>query len=134
MSVDVGINGFGRVGRAHLRHLLAEETDLEVVAVNDVTDSATLSRSGASGPAGPDPPRRPGDTVPLSRCLDPPQAAPSASGRSRQARPAFLAELACEPRTPQYCSGTLVEGSAWKYLKGGRVWRTNRWAAGVRTR
>jgi hypothetical protein len=52
MSVDVGINGFGRVGRAHLRHLLAEETDLEVVAVNDVTDSATLSRSGASGPAG----------------------------------------------------------------------------------
>ena len=44
MSVNVGINGFGRVGRAYLRHLLAEETDLEVVAINDVADSATLSR------------------------------------------------------------------------------------------
>jgi glyceraldehyde 3-phosphate dehydrogenase len=44
MSVNVGINGFGRVGRAYLRHLLAEETDLEVVAVNDVADSATLAR------------------------------------------------------------------------------------------
>ena len=41
--VRVGINGMGRIGRAFLR--LAEETDdLEVVAVNDVTDAATLAR------------------------------------------------------------------------------------------
>lgn len=44
MTVNVGINGFGRVGRAYLRHLLVEGTGIEVVAVNDVADSATLAR------------------------------------------------------------------------------------------
>ncbi len=44
MTVNVGINGFGRVGRAYLRHLLADETGIEVVAVNDVADPATLAR------------------------------------------------------------------------------------------
>jgi glyceraldehyde 3-phosphate dehydrogenase len=42
MSVRVGINGFGRVGRAFTR-LAAERTDLEVVAVNDITDARTLA-------------------------------------------------------------------------------------------
>jgi glyceraldehyde 3-phosphate dehydrogenase len=37
----IGINGFGRVGRIFLR--IALERDLEVVAVNDVTDAATLA-------------------------------------------------------------------------------------------
>jgi glyceraldehyde 3-phosphate dehydrogenase len=38
----VGINGMGRVGRAYLRRAL-ETTDVEVVAVNDVTDVTTLA-------------------------------------------------------------------------------------------
>lgn len=41
MAVRVGINGMGRIGRAFLR--LAEETDdLDVVAVNDVAEPATI--------------------------------------------------------------------------------------------
>ena len=45
MSARIGINGFGRIGRDYLRYLLAaEDTDLEVVAINDVTDSATMAR------------------------------------------------------------------------------------------
>lgn len=39
----VGINGMGRVGRAFLR-LAEERADLEVVAINDVADIATLAR------------------------------------------------------------------------------------------
>ena len=42
MATRVGINGFGRVGRAFLRRAL-ERGDLEVVAINDVTDAATLA-------------------------------------------------------------------------------------------
>ena len=38
----VGINGFGRIGRAFMRRAL-ERDDLEVVAVNDVTDARTLA-------------------------------------------------------------------------------------------
>ena len=45
MSVNIGINGFGRIGRDYLRYLLAaQDTDLQVVAINDVTDSATMAR------------------------------------------------------------------------------------------
>ncbi|MDT4974163.1 MAG: hypothetical protein QOG22_4306 [Pseudonocardiales bacterium] len=43
MSTKIGINGFGRIGRDYLRYALASD-DLEVVAINDVTDSATLAR------------------------------------------------------------------------------------------
>jgi glyceraldehyde 3-phosphate dehydrogenase len=43
MSVRIGINGFGRIGRDYLRYALSTD-DLEVVAINDVTDSATLAR------------------------------------------------------------------------------------------
>jgi glyceraldehyde 3-phosphate dehydrogenase len=38
----VGINGFGRVGRAFTRYAL-QRTDLEVVAINDITDARTLA-------------------------------------------------------------------------------------------
>lgn len=44
MSVRVAINGFGRIGRNVLRSALAMGADdLEFVAVNDVTDAATLA-------------------------------------------------------------------------------------------
>ncbi len=42
MPARVGINGFGRIGRAFVRRCL-ERDDLEVVAVNDITDAATLA-------------------------------------------------------------------------------------------
>ena len=43
MPVRVGINGFGRIGRNVLRAARAMQSDLEFVAVNDVTDAATLA-------------------------------------------------------------------------------------------
>ena len=48
MTVRVGINGFGRIGRNFYRALEAQQaqgssTDIEVVAVNDLTDNATLA-------------------------------------------------------------------------------------------
>ncbi|WP_454228066.1 type I glyceraldehyde-3-phosphate dehydrogenase [Propioniciclava flava] len=43
MTVKVGINGFGRIGRNFLRALLASGADAEVVAVNDLTDNKTLA-------------------------------------------------------------------------------------------
>jgi len=42
MTKKVGINGFGRIGRMVFRALI-ETNDLEVVAVNDITDSKTLA-------------------------------------------------------------------------------------------
>ncbi|MEN3028785.1 MAG: type I glyceraldehyde-3-phosphate dehydrogenase [Aquificaceae bacterium] len=42
MGVKVGINGFGRIGRAFLRACIGYE-DVEVVAVNDLTDTKTLA-------------------------------------------------------------------------------------------
>ncbi|MCL2734857.1 MAG: type I glyceraldehyde-3-phosphate dehydrogenase [Actinomycetia bacterium] len=42
MTIRVGINGFGRIGRAFTR-LAADREDLEVVAVNDITDAATCA-------------------------------------------------------------------------------------------
>ncbi len=43
MTIRVGINGFGRIGREYLRYA-ADHDDIEVVAVNDVTDVVTLAR------------------------------------------------------------------------------------------
>jgi glyceraldehyde 3-phosphate dehydrogenase len=43
MPVRVGINGFGRIGRNVFRAGLAKDTDIEWVAVNDITDNATLA-------------------------------------------------------------------------------------------
>jgi len=42
MTVRVGINGFGRIGRNFYRAALASGADIEVVAVNDLTDNASL--------------------------------------------------------------------------------------------
>jgi glyceraldehyde 3-phosphate dehydrogenase len=42
MPVKVGINGFGRIGRNIFRAALGDR-DIEVVAVNDITDSKTLA-------------------------------------------------------------------------------------------
>jgi glyceraldehyde 3-phosphate dehydrogenase len=41
MSVRVGINGFGRIGRQSLKALIERAPDSEVVAVNDIVDVAT---------------------------------------------------------------------------------------------
>jgi glyceraldehyde 3-phosphate dehydrogenase len=47
MTIRVGINGFGRIGRTVFRaaeqRRVGEETEIEVVAVNDVTDAVTLA-------------------------------------------------------------------------------------------
>ena len=43
MSVKIGINGFGRIGRNYLRAALAQGADIEIVAVNDLTDNKTLA-------------------------------------------------------------------------------------------
>ncbi|TCB98377.1 type I glyceraldehyde-3-phosphate dehydrogenase [Micromonospora zingiberis] len=43
MTVRIGINGFGRIGRSYLRAALANDADVEVVAVNDLTDARTLA-------------------------------------------------------------------------------------------
>jgi glyceraldehyde 3-phosphate dehydrogenase len=43
MSTKVGINGFGRIGRLVLRATVQSGADLEVVAVNDITDAKTLA-------------------------------------------------------------------------------------------
>src|SRR5260221_10641813 len=43
MSVNVGINGFGRIGRNLFRAAHAAGADLEFVAVNDITDTGTLA-------------------------------------------------------------------------------------------
>ena len=43
MTVRVGINGFGRIGRNYFRAALAKASDLEIVAVNDLTDNRALA-------------------------------------------------------------------------------------------
>ena len=43
MSIRIGINGFGRIGRNLMRAIAATDTEVEVVAVNDLTDPGTLA-------------------------------------------------------------------------------------------
>ena len=43
MAIRVGINGFGRIGRNYLRAALAKGTELEIVAVNDLSDPKSLA-------------------------------------------------------------------------------------------
>jgi len=45
MAIRVGINGFGRIGRTVFRAALLdpEFSDIEIVAINDLTDNATLA-------------------------------------------------------------------------------------------
>src|SRR5579862_8876657 len=44
MGIRVAINGFGRVGRCFLRAAYEQQTDLEVVAVNDLVDATSLAQ------------------------------------------------------------------------------------------
>ncbi|MBC7724461.1 MAG: type I glyceraldehyde-3-phosphate dehydrogenase [Burkholderiaceae bacterium] len=43
MTVKIGINGFGRIGRNYFRAALAKGSELEIVAVNDLTDNKSLA-------------------------------------------------------------------------------------------
>lgn len=43
MAIKVGINGFGRIGRNFFRALLASGADVEIVGINDLTDTKTLA-------------------------------------------------------------------------------------------
>ena len=43
MTIKVGINGFGRIGRNFYRAIIASGADIEIVGVNDLTDNATLA-------------------------------------------------------------------------------------------
>jgi glyceraldehyde 3-phosphate dehydrogenase len=43
LTIRVGINGFGRIGRNFFRAVLASGADIEIVGVNDLTDNATLA-------------------------------------------------------------------------------------------
>ncbi|MEU9758330.1 type I glyceraldehyde-3-phosphate dehydrogenase [Streptomyces sp. NPDC047985] len=43
MTIRVGINGFGRIGRNYFRALLKQGADIEIVAVNDLGDTATTA-------------------------------------------------------------------------------------------
>ena len=43
MTVRVGINGFGRIGRNFFRAVAASGADIEVVAANDLGDLATMA-------------------------------------------------------------------------------------------
>jgi glyceraldehyde 3-phosphate dehydrogenase len=42
MAIKIGINGFGRIGRNFLR-IAIDDNDLDFVAINDITDAATLA-------------------------------------------------------------------------------------------
>ena len=80
MTIRVGINGFGRIGRAFVRRAM-ERDDLEVVAVNDVTDARTLAhllefdstygRLGHTVEHGPDSLTVDGRTIAVLSCRDP---------------------------------------------------------------
>ena len=43
MATKVGINGFGRIGRNFFRALLVSGADVEIVGINDLTDTKTLA-------------------------------------------------------------------------------------------
>ena len=43
MTLKVGINGFGRIGRNFLRAVIEQDADIEIVGVNDLTDNASLA-------------------------------------------------------------------------------------------
>jgi glyceraldehyde 3-phosphate dehydrogenase len=43
VTVRVGINGFGRIGRNFFRAVRASGADIEIVGVNDLTDNASLA-------------------------------------------------------------------------------------------
>ena len=80
MPVRVGINGFGRIGRAFARRAL-ERDDLDVVAINDVMDAqmlaqllefdSTYGRLGRTVGHGPDSLNVDGTAIAVLSCRDP---------------------------------------------------------------
>ena len=52
MATRIGINGFGRIGRCIVRALYERNiTDLEIVAINDLTDAGILCIVKCSSPS-----------------------------------------------------------------------------------
>ena len=43
MTTKIGINGFGRIGRLVVRAMAQKDSDLDLMAVNDLTDASTLA-------------------------------------------------------------------------------------------
>ena len=43
MTIKVGINGFGRIGRNFFRAVQASQADIEIVAVNDLGSIKTMA-------------------------------------------------------------------------------------------
>ncbi len=43
MTIRVGINGFGRIGRNYFRAIIESGADIQIVGVNDLTDNKTLA-------------------------------------------------------------------------------------------
>ena len=43
MPIRIGINGFGRIGRNFYRAVAKQGADIEIVAVNDLGDTATMA-------------------------------------------------------------------------------------------
>lgn len=43
MAIRIAINGFGRIGRLFLRHILKYKDRVEIVGINDITDAGTLA-------------------------------------------------------------------------------------------
>ena len=41
--IKIAINGFGRIGRQTFKRMLSKHPDLDVVAINDLTDTKTLA-------------------------------------------------------------------------------------------
>ena len=41
--IKVAINGFGRIGRPTFRRILSDHPDIEIIAINDLTDNKTLA-------------------------------------------------------------------------------------------
>ena len=84
MTVRVGINGFGRIGRQSLKAIIERAPDVEVVAVNDLVDAemnALLFKHDSTYGA------LPGDGRPHRRRRSSSTAARSRSSRRRTRRP-----------------------------------------------
>ena len=43
MAIKLAINGFGRIGRLAFREIMARNTEIEVVGINDLTSASTLA-------------------------------------------------------------------------------------------
>ena len=51
MSIKIGINGFGRIGRAVAR-IIMKRSDMELVAINDLAAAKSLAPAGCPGRSG----------------------------------------------------------------------------------